>query len=81
MFFFLAKISWTDTSFSAMELCNSFRVTFGLFVNSLTNAILAWSVSFVGLPILVDLGFFGASFKQFGLFCVFLLYIIQTYIH
>ena len=33
-----------------MELCSSFRVIFGLFVASLINALLAWSVSFGGQP-------------------------------
>ena len=40
----------TDTSISAVELCSSFRVIFGLFVASLINALLAWSVSFGGRP-------------------------------
>ena len=33
-----------------MELCSSFRVIFGLFVASLINALLVWSVSFGGQP-------------------------------
>ena len=33
-----------------MELCSSFRVIFGLFVASLINALLAWSMSFGGWP-------------------------------
>jgi hypothetical protein len=43
-------VLWTDTPISAVELCSSFRVIFGLFVASLTNALLAWSVSFGGQP-------------------------------
>ena len=33
-----------------MELCRSFGVIFGLFVASLNNSLLAWSVSFGGKP-------------------------------
>ncbi|MBN3308033.1 ACD11 dehydrogenase, partial [Amia calva] len=40
----------SDTPVSAVELCSSFRVIFGLFVASLINALLAWSVSFGGRP-------------------------------
>ena len=43
-------VLWTDTPISAVELCSSFRVMFGLFVASQINAVLAWSVSFVGRP-------------------------------
>ena len=43
-------VLWTDTPISAVELCSSFRVIFGLFVASLINALLAWSVSFGGRP-------------------------------
>ena len=32
------------------SFCSSFRVIFGLFVASLINALLAWSVSFGGRP-------------------------------
>ena len=39
-----------DTPISALELCSFFRVIFGLFVASLINALLAWSVSFGGRP-------------------------------
>ena len=48
-------VLWTDTPISAVELCSSFRVIFGLFVASLINALLAWSVSFGGRP---SLGWF-----------------------
>ena len=41
---------WTDTPISTVELCSSFRVIFGLFLASLINALLAWSVSFGGWP-------------------------------
>ena len=41
-------VLWTDTPISAVELCSSFRVIFGLLVASLINALLAWSVSFGG---------------------------------
>ena len=43
-------VLWTDTPISAVELCSSFRVIFGLFVASLINALLAWSMSFGGQP-------------------------------
>ena len=43
-------VLWTDTPISAVELYRSFRVIFGLFVASLINALLAWSVSFIGWP-------------------------------
>ena len=43
-------VLWTDTPISAVELCSSFRVIFGLFVASLINALLAWSVGFGGRP-------------------------------
>ena len=43
-------VLWTDTPISAVELCSSFRVIFGLFVASLINARLAWPVSFGGRP-------------------------------
>ena len=39
-------VLWADTPISAVELCSSFRVIFGLFVASLINALLAWSLSF-----------------------------------
>jgi hypothetical protein len=39
-----------DRYISAVELRSSFRVIFGLFVASLINALLAWSVSLGGLP-------------------------------
>ena len=39
-------VLWTDTPISAVELCSSFRVIFGLFLASLINALFAWSVSF-----------------------------------
>ena len=40
----------TDTPISTVELCSSFRVVFGLFVASLINSLLVWSVSFGGRP-------------------------------
>ena len=40
----------TDTPISSVEHCISFRVIFGLFVVSLINTLLAWSVRFGGLP-------------------------------
>ena len=43
-------VLWTDTPISAVELCSSFRVIFGLFVASLSKALLAWSMSFGGRP-------------------------------
>ena len=43
-------VLWTDTPISAVELCSSVRVIFGLFVASLINALLAWSVCFGGRP-------------------------------
>ena len=43
-------VLWTDTPISAVELCSSFMVIFGLFVASLINALLAWSVCFAGWP-------------------------------
>ena len=43
-------VLWTDTPISAVELCSSFRVIFGLLVASLNNTLLAWSVSFDGRP-------------------------------
>ena len=43
-------VLWTDPPISAVELCSSFRVIFGLFVASLINALLALSVSFGGRP-------------------------------
>ena len=43
-------VQWTDSPISAVELCSSFNVIFGLFVASLINALLAWSVSFCGRP-------------------------------
>ena len=43
-------VLWTDTPISAVELCSSFRVILGLFVASLINALLAWSVSFSERP-------------------------------
>ena len=46
----LKVVLWTDTPISALELCSSFRVIFGLFVASLINALLVWSVSFGGRP-------------------------------
>ena len=46
----LKVVLWTDTPISAVELCSFFRVIFGLFVASLINALLAWSVSFGGRP-------------------------------
>ena len=46
----LKVVLWTDTLISAVELCSSFRVIFGLFVASLINALLAWSVSFGRWP-------------------------------
>ena len=45
-------ILWTDAPICPVELCSSFRVIFGLFVASLFNALLAWSVSFGGRPFL-----------------------------
>ena len=59
---------WTDTPISAVELCSSFRVIFGLFVASLIKALLAWSVSFSGLSWQVCCGaiffpFFNNGFK------------------
>ena len=46
-------VLWTDTPISTVELCSSFRVIFDLFVASLINAFLAWSVGFGGRPSLV----------------------------
>ena len=46
----LKVVLWTYTPISAVELCSSFRVIFGLFVASLMNALLARSVSFGGRP-------------------------------
>ena len=43
-------VLWTDTPISAVELCSSFRVLFGLFVASLIHALLTWSVGFGGQP-------------------------------
>ena len=43
-------VLWTDTPISAVELCSTFRVIFGLFVASLINALLAWSVWVGGRP-------------------------------
>ena len=43
-------VLWTDTPISAVELCSTFRVIFGLFVASLINAPLAWSIWFGGRP-------------------------------
>ena len=43
-------VLWTDTTISAKRLCSYFRVIFGLFVVSLINALLVWSVSFGGRP-------------------------------
>ena len=43
-------VLWTDTPIYVVELRSSFRVIFGLFVASLINALLAWSVSFGGWP-------------------------------
>ena len=36
-------VLWTDTPVSAVELCSSIRVTFGLCAASLIIALLAWS--------------------------------------
>jgi hypothetical protein len=47
----------TDTQISTVELCNSFRFIFGLFVASLINALLAWSVSFGGRFVVVPYSF------------------------
>jgi len=41
---------WTDRLASSVELSSSFRVTFGVFAASLTNALLIWPVSFGGQP-------------------------------
>lgn len=46
----LKVVLWTNTPISAVELCSSLRIIFGLFVDSLINALLAWSVSFGGWP-------------------------------
>lgn len=43
-------VLWTDTPVSAVELCSSFRVNFGLCAASLINALPARSVSTDGLP-------------------------------
>jgi hypothetical protein len=43
-------VLWTDTPISAVELFSSFRVIFGLFVASLINVLLAWSVCFGWWP-------------------------------
>ena len=43
-------VLWRDTPISAVKLCSSFRVIVGLFVASLINALLAWSVSFGRQP-------------------------------
>ena len=51
----LKVVLWTDTPLSAVELCSSFRVIFGVFVASLINDLHAWSVSFGGRP---SLGWF-----------------------
>ena len=60
----LKVVLWTDIPISTVELSSSFRVILGLFVASLINALLAWSVSFGGPP---SLGRFvvGAMFFQF----------------
>ena len=42
-------VLWTDTPISAVELCSSIRVILGLFVASLINALLSWSVG-CGVP-------------------------------
>ena len=44
----LKVVLGTDTPISAVELYSSFGVIFGIFVASLINALLAWSVSFGG---------------------------------
>ena len=45
----LEVVLWTDSPISAVELCSSFRVIFGLFVVSLVSlSLLAWSVSVGG---------------------------------
>ena len=46
----LKVVLWIDTPTSAVELCSSFRVIFGLFVASLINVLIAWSMSFGGRP-------------------------------
>ena len=75
-------VLWTDTPISAVELCSSFRVIFGLFVASLINALLAWSVSFGGRPslgrfvvvpyhfhfLIMDLMVLRGMFKDFYIF-------------
>ena len=43
-------VLWTDTPISAVELCTSSFIIFGIFVASLINAPLALSVSFGGRP-------------------------------
>ena len=42
-------VLWTDTPISIVEFCSFFRVIFGIFVDSLINALLAWSVSYPSL--------------------------------
>jgi hypothetical protein len=41
-------VMWKDPPISTVELCSSFRFIFGLFVASLINVLLAWSMSFCG---------------------------------
>ena len=69
-------VLWTDSPISTVELCSSFRVIFGIFVASLINALLAWSVSFGGRPsraiffLFFNNGFNGAPWdvQSFGYF-------------
>ena len=44
----LKVVLWTDNPISAVEICSSFRVIVALFVASLFNSPLAWSVNFGG---------------------------------
>ena len=55
-------VLWTDSPISAVELSSSFRDIFGLFVASLINALLAWSMSFGGRPSLGRIAVVSYSF-------------------
>ena len=75
-------VLWMDTPISVVEHCSSFRVIFGLFVASLINALLAWSVSFGGRPspgrfvvvpysfhfFIMDLTVLRGTFKDYDIF-------------
>ena len=70
--FFLATLPYSPALWSvrievisAVELCSFFRVIFGLFVASLSNDLLAWSVSFGGQPSLGRFSMVPYSFHSF----------------